>query len=242
MSKEKDNLTFRYKFSFENGVSKEFVVVLDGKTLHILANPNPPAPADWTQLNYNKCPNCPLDEKKHPQCPIAANLVDVVNFFKDLVSYEKTYMMIESGNRNFIGKVSLQEGIKSLVGVYMVTSGCPVMDHLRPMLRVHLPFPNMEESVYRLISMYLMAQYFLFREGKKPDWELRKLLSLCNEVQTVNRSFFKRLRGLKVKDASLNALVALDSIAAYTASFLEDNNLEDMRNLFRVYLEDHASK
>src|SRR5262245_12684471 len=154
MSKSRENLTFRYKFSFENGVTKEFVVVLDGKTLHILANPNP-EPAEWTVLNYHKCPNCPLDEKTHQQCQIASNLVDVVNFFKDLVSYEKTYMMIESGNRNFIGKVSLQEGIKSLVGVYMVTSGCPVMDHLRPMLRVHLPFPNMEESVYRLISMYL---------------------------------------------------------------------------------------
>ena len=98
--------------------------------------------------SVQQVPELPPGRKKHPQCPIAANLVEVVNFFKDLVSYEKTYMMIESGNRNFIGKVSLQEGIKSLVGVYMVTSGCPVMDHLRPMLRVHLPFPNMEESVY----------------------------------------------------------------------------------------------
>ena len=85
--------------------------------------------------------------------------------------------------------------------------------------------------------MYLLAQYFLYKDGRKPDWELRKLLSLCNEIQTVNRSFFKRLRGLKVKDASLNALVALDSIAAYTASFLEDNNLEDMKSLFQVYLD-----
>jgi uncharacterized protein DUF6901 len=237
MSKNNENLTIRYKFSFENGLTKEFVVTLDGKTLHILSNPQATPPAEWTLLQFNKCPNCPLDEKKYPQCPIAANMVDVVNFFKDLVSYEKTYMMIESGNRNFIGKVSLQEGIKSLVGVYMVTSGCPIMDHLRPMLRVHLPFPNMEESVYRLISMYLLAQYFVFREGKRPDWEMRKLLSLCNEIQTVNRSFFKRLRGLKVKDASLNALVALDSIAAYTASFLEDNNLDDMKSLFKVYLD-----
>lgn len=237
MAKANENLTFRYKFSFENGLTKEFVVNLEGKTLHILGSPQPSPSEEWTQLQYNKCPNCPLDETKHTHCPIAVNLVEVVNFFRDLVSYEKTYMMIESGNRNFIGKVSLQEGIKSLVGVYMVTSGCPVMDHLRPMLRVHLPFPNMEESVYRLISMYLLAQYFLLKDGQKPDWEMRKLLSLCNEIQTVNRSFFKRLRGLKVKDASLNALVALDSIAAYTASFLEDNNLEDMKSLFQVYLD-----
>src|SRR5262249_50843326 len=124
--------------------------------------------------------------------------------------------------------------------LYMVTSGCPVMDHFRPMLRVHLPFPNMEESVYRLISMYLLAQYFLSKEGRTPDWELKRLLTLCNDIQTVNRSFFKRIRSMKVKDASLNALVALDSIAAYTVSFLEENNLEDMKQLFKSYLEDRT--
>lgn len=232
----KDHLVYRYKFSFENGSSREFVITLDRKTLQCTNDPveNPP---EWTRLEHHKCPNCPLQESTHPYCPIAISLVDTVDFFKDLVSHEKTYMSIESGHRTFIGKVPLQEGIKSLISIHMVTSGCPVLDHLRPMMRINLPFPDMDESVYRLVSTYLLSQFFLMKAGKKPDWELRRLLSMCNDIQIVNRSFFKRLRTLKVKDASLNALVALDSVAAYTASFLEEENLEALKAMFEPYLD-----
>jgi hypothetical protein len=236
MAKDSENLTIKYKFSFAQGAPREFLITLNPRNLKLIAA-RPENPPSWTQLEYNKCPNCPLDPMKHPQCPIALSIIDVVEFFKDLVSYEKTYISIESGSRTFIGTVPLQEAIKSLVGVFMITSGCPILDQLRPMMRTALPFPNMEESVYRLLSMYLFAQYFLMRDGKKPDWELKSLLQLCNDVQVVNRSFFKRLRTLKVKDASLNALVAIDSVAAYTASFLEEDNLDEIRMLFQPYLE-----
>jgi hypothetical protein len=240
MSKADNSLVYRYKFSFENGSAREFVITLDYKTLRCTDSPvqNPP---EWARLQHNQCPNCPLNERTHPHCPIALNLVEVVNFFKDLVSYEKTYMSIESGSRTYIGKVPLQEAIKSLVGIYMVTSGCPVLDPLRPGMRIHIPFPDMDESMYRLISMYLLSQYFIYKAGGRPDWELKNLLSMCNDIQTVNRSFFRRLRALKLKDASLNALVALDSIAAYTASFLEDGSLGDLKKLFNVNL-DQAGK
>jgi hypothetical protein len=235
--KEKENIVFKFKFSFENGTSQDFTLTLDGRTLKLIAPPvaNPPM---WTQLEYNKCPNCPLDSYKNPHCPIALNIVGVVDYFKDLVSYEKTYLTIECGQRTFIGKVSLQEAIKSLVGIYMITSGCPIMDHLRPMMQNFVPFPTMEESVYRLISMYALSQLLRFRSGKRADWDLTKLLSICNDVQVINRSFFKRLRALKLKDASLNALVALDSVAAYTASFLEENNFEEFKMKFLSYLEE----
>jgi Domain of unknown function (DUF6901) len=235
--KERENIVFKFKFSFQNGTSQDFTITLDGRTLKLIAPPVS-SPPMWTQLEYNKCPNCPLDSLKHPHCPIALNLVDIVDYFKDLVSYEKTYLTIETGQRTFIGKVSLQEAIKSLVGIYMVTSGCPVMDHLRPMMQNYVPFPTMDESVYRLISMYVMAQLIRFRSGKRADWDLEKLLSICNDVQIINRSFFKRLRALKLKDASLNALVALDSIAAYTASFLEENNFGEFKAMFAPYLEE----
>lgn len=230
-------LTFRYKFNFENGVTKEFAVRLDKRTFQLLTEPKTDHP-DWTQLEFNKCSNCPLDPATHKYCPIAVNIVDIISFFKDLISYEKTYMAIENEHRTYIGKVSLQEGIKSLIGLYMVTSGCPVMDKLRPMVLIHVPFPTLRESIYKLISMYLLAQYFIGKQGKIPDWSLKKLVELCNEIQIVNRSFFKRIREQKVKDASLNAIVALDSSAVYTASSIEDDNLDEIRELFKGFLED----
>ncbi|PWT91159.1 MAG: hypothetical protein C5B54_05840 [Acidobacteria bacterium] len=236
-SKPGEVLTFRYKFNFENGVAKEFAVELDKTTLGLINQPREDHP-DWTKLEFNKCPNCPLDSKVHPHCPIAINISDLIAFFKDLISYEKTYMAIETDSRTYIGKVSLQEGIKSLIGLYMVSSGCPVMDKLRPMVLIHAPFPTLRESIYKLISMYLLAQYFAKREGKEPDWSLKRLIELCNDIQVVNRSFFKRVREVKVKDASLNALVALDSFAVYTASSIEDDNLDEIRALFKAFLEE----
>src|ERR1700751_4217588 len=95
-------LTFRYKFNFENGVTKDFAVRLDKRTFQLLTEPKAENP-DWTQLEFNKCPNCPLDPAKHKHCPIAVNIVDIIHFFKDLISYEKTYMAIENEQRTYIG-------------------------------------------------------------------------------------------------------------------------------------------
>jgi hypothetical protein len=234
-------LNFKYRFNFENGKTTEFTIQLRRNDLGLVAEPGASQPPEWTRLEFNQCPNCPLRKETHPYCPIAVNVVDVVNFFKDVISYEKTYVTIETDSRTYIGKVSVQEGIKSLMGLFMATSGCPVMDKLRPMAATHLPFPTIEESIYRLLSMYLLAQYFVLKDGGHPDWEMKKLLDICNEIQTVNRSFFKRIKQQGVKDASLNAIVALDSFATYTASSLEDNNLDEMRELFKGYLR-HASK
>lgn len=232
-------LNFKYRFNFESGKSREFAIQLKKGDLQLVVDHSNTTHPEWTKLEYNQCPNCPLKPDTHPHCPIAVNIVDIVDFFKDIISYEKTYVTIETDSRTYIGKVSVQEGIKSLIGLFMATSGCPVMDKLRPMAQTHLPFPTMEESTYRLLSMYLLAQYFIVKDGGEADWKLEKLLGICNDVQTVNRSFFKRIKQQGVRDASLNAIVALDSFATYTASSLEDNNFDEVRELFKAYLKTH---
>ena len=40
------------------------------------------------------------------------------------------------------------------------------------MARFHLPLASSAETIYRSVSMYFMAQYFLAKEGKEPDLEL----------------------------------------------------------------------
>tara|TARA_B100000686_G_scaffold86198_1_gene93073 strand:- start:90 stop:251 length:162 start_codon:yes stop_codon:yes gene_type:complete len=41
--------------------------------------------------------------------------------------------------RCYVEHTTMTEAVSSLLGIYMVTSGCPVMDKLRPMVRFHLP-------------------------------------------------------------------------------------------------------
>ena len=105
------------------------------------------------------------------------------------------------------------------------------------MVRYHLPFVTLRETRYRVISMYLMAQYFLYRRGKEPDWELKNLVTVYDEIQIVNKSFFQRLAHIKVMDATLNALIKLDMFAKHISMLVNKDSLDEMECLFKGYFE-----
>ncbi|NIO07466.1 MAG: hypothetical protein GTO40_05470 [Deltaproteobacteria bacterium] len=228
-------VSIKYKFVFSNKAIREFDVRLDGDTLSLISQVRSSYP-EWTRLTFGQCPNCPLDPKRHPHCPIALNVVDIVDFFKNSISYEKVDVEIVTESRNYVKRADLQAGISSMLGIYMVTSGCPLMDKLRPMVKTHLPFATPEETIYRILSMYLLAQYFVYKEGQKPDWDLEHLQEIYEQVQIVNRSFCQRLAQIKIKDASLNAVVSLDSFASLTTFSLELDQLDRVKGLFHSYL------
>ena len=237
MTKKSDKIiTFKYKFKFKGGSEKEFNVKLDNKTLNLIQTERKSYPK-WTELKYYKCPTCPLNEDQHNFCPVAANLVEVVDFFKASISYDEVDLFIETEQRGYLKHTTLQQGINSLIGIYMVTCNCPIMNKLKPMVRYHLPFATLQETRYRAISMYLLAQYFLYKRGKKPDWELANLIKIYDDIRIVNKYFFKRLSEIKIKDATLNAIVKLDMFAQHVSAFLDRNVLDEMESSFDVYFE-----
>ena len=71
---EKENLVFSYTFIKEDGSSKFFEIHLDPQTLDLIHEPLAKLPF-WTELEFSKCPNCPLNKQQVPNCPIAANIV-----------------------------------------------------------------------------------------------------------------------------------------------------------------------
>ena len=125
--------------------------------------------------------------------------------------------------------------MSSLIGIFMSTSGCPVMDKLRPMVRTHLPFATLEETVIRSLSMYLLAQYFIAKRGGKPDWDMRDLVKIYADVRIVNDHFFKRIAKIQIQDASLNAVVHLDCFANFTNSTLVEQGLDEVEKMFAAY-------
>jgi hypothetical protein len=120
----------------------------------------------------------------------------------------------------------------------MVVSGCPIMNKLRPMAFTHLPFATVEETTYRAVSMYLLAQYFRNRHGKKADWSLEELLKIYEEVRAVNHSFVRRLLSINPLDASINALVSLDCFGTVAAFSIVQDSLKALEPLFQSYLDD----
>jgi hypothetical protein len=231
-----DTLTFSYVFILGDGRKKEFNVRTDGSTMNQIVSGDGPAP-DWTALTFHQCSNCPLDATAFPQCPAALSLVDVVDFFHDDISYDEADVFIEAPVRNYSRHISLQEGISSLVGLLMATSGCPHLEKLKPMARFHLPFADDYETTYRNLSMYLLAQYFISREGGSPDWELKGLVGLYDDIRTVNKHFVQRLTNIQVKDASLNALVKLDCFAMSIDFTVNQGMIDDYREMFGPFLK-----
>jgi len=230
------NLIFKYQYKFNDGSQKEFIVELDKKSLNLVESPQEAYP-EWTELENCKCPNCPLKEDEHKYCPVAKSITGVIDFFKDSISYEEVDVTVKTSARSYNKHTSLQQGVSSLLGLYMVTSGCPVLGKLKPMVRHHLPFATLEETSYRALSMFLLAQYFINKRGGKPDWTLDRLVHIYDDIQTVNRSFWKRLSHIKLQDASTNALVILDSFAGYVVFKIDKDKLSDIDLLCDSYFE-----
>jgi hypothetical protein len=233
-----ETISYLYRFTLPDGSIKEFRFALQGDTLALVRQPRAEYP-EWTRLSYSQCPNCPLKESESPLCPIAANLTDVVDFFQGAVSSDTITLEIVSDTRSVTKRTSMANGVSALIGVVNVSSGCPVLDKLRPMLRTHLPFSSIEETMYRTLTMYLMAQYFRQRRGLEADWNLEKLLDIFEDIRVVNRAFCQRLYAACTKDANVNALIHLDSFVELTnfALLKKKDRLDRLERSFEAFLE-----
>jgi hypothetical protein len=226
-------LTYRYKFQFENGEEKMFEVLLDERTLQIIRNSSEPH-AEWTKLTYQQCKNCPLTEVAY--CPVAMNIAPLINEFKFSTSYDKTWVVVETPQRTYAHETTVQSGLSALLGIYMVTSGCPILDYLRPMVRFHLPFATADETVFRAVSMYLVAQYFRERNGLPPNWQLDGLMEIYKEIGIVNKGMWDRLSKASTYDANVNALIVLSTFGD-ALRFSLKKDLEGLSTFFSKYVE-----
>ncbi|MCU0242776.1 MAG: hypothetical protein MUF51_10185 [Vicinamibacteria bacterium] len=224
-------IKYVYRFEFPDGSHQQYSVFLEYATLTILPPPRTSYP-EWTALEYKKCPHCPLDPAKNPRCPIAANLVDVVAFLKDWRSFDQVDTIVIARNRTYSKRTSLQEAASALLGIFMVASGCPILNKLRPMLATHLPFMDSDESTFRTISMYLTAQYFLAKNGRPADWSLANMLPFLKDCHMANAGICERLRSLGIRDAVLNALAVLNMQGELTCITLETGDFDRWRRVF----------
>lgn len=233
--------TLNYLFRFPNGQQQAFTVQLEKDSLHLVSMSRPARPPEWTRLETFRCSHCPLDAARYTHCPVAVNLTELLGFFRDHISHERVDLRIETDDRTYEKQTSLQGAVSSLLGIYMVSSGCPIMGRLKPMVRFHLPFATLEETKYRAISMYLVAQYLLAQQGGTPDWTLQGLVRIYDDVRIVNQNFSARLNELKVKDTSLNAISILSSFAEFTSMSIDYGMLEELQMLFDAYLNAEPS-
>jgi len=225
------SIPIRYCFTFGDGSQEIINLRLDAQSLELKRDDLPDELPTWTALGFHQCPNCPLTAEVNPRCPLAVHLVSTVNRFKGKLSYHEIHLNVITPERIFSKLTTLPNAISSLMGLISATCGCPVTAPLRPMARFHLPFASNEETIYRVASMYLLAQYFLRKKGKGTDQELAGLTDIYMNIQIVNNSFTQRLRDASQTESTLDAMVILDSYAQIMPEQIEDS-LESISYLF----------
>ncbi len=226
--------TYHYTFTFDDGSRISLDVILDSVDL-AYQNPPPVELPEWTRLEYMQCLNCPLDPTVVTHCPVAVNLVQVSDAFNETVSHRNAVITIRTKERTYMKECGVQEGLGALLGIVMATSGCPVLDKLRPMVRTHLPFSTFRETLYRAVSMYIMAQQFREKKGLEARYDLNGLRDIYEAVSDVNHAMSNRMRARFDQDANVNALVVLNCMAQFTAITLEDDVLDELDVLFKAY-------
>ncbi|MFN3740272.1 MAG: DUF6901 family protein [Thermodesulfovibrionales bacterium] len=232
-----DFFKITYIFKFKEKPAKFFELNLDPKTLNIIQKTKS-HPLEWTRLDYKKCSVCNL-EQNQKYCPVAVNIADIAMDFKDIFSHEEVDVLVKVEERSYLASTTIQQALSSLAGIIMATGGCPVLEYLKPMVRFHLPFASITETAFRMMSMYLMARYIVWKNGGRPDFDFEGLKKIYRDVSSVNRDFAERLRAASEKDANLNAIVNLDCFANLIPLMIEDT-IEEIKPYFSAYFKDKA--
>lgn len=229
-----NTISIRYRFTLPNGREHDFLLELDKDTAELVTKTVADPPA-WTQLDYHKCTNCPLPTTVK-RCPSALHLAGVIDRFANVVSYDNISVSVETDERSVAAQLSAQQGLASLLGVIMASSGCPRTAVFRPMARFHLPFSSEAETAFRSAAMYLLAQHFIARDGGTPDVLLENLEAVYRGVHVVNKGIAQRLRAATTQDAILNAVVLLDVNTTLVPAVIHEL-LDEMRPAFKALLE-----
>ena len=219
-----------YRFDLPDGSQKSLEFTFDAVDFR-LSNAPPDAPPFWTDLKFNQCANCPLNAAEHPHCPAALQMVRAVEPLKALVSFDTVGVTVTQAERTVYAETTVQQAMSSVLGLVMATAGCPWTDRFRPMARFHLPFASEMETVYRSLSMFLLARELT---GEPHDSGFAPLEDLYENLHVVNRDMSRRLGAATRTDPARNAMALLDAYTTLLPAALE-SSLEELKPLFDAW-------
>ncbi len=218
-----------YSFELPGNVKHNFEFRLDTETFEIATNAACIQP-DWAKLDHHRCKGCPVSSAEY--CPVALNICKVVMPMRDVVSYETVKCSVVTQERTYAVTTSAQEALRSLMIFVIAASACPQVDFLKPLELFHLPFMTLEEIISRIVSAYLLFQYFRKRQGLPFDCELTGLRKIFETLEGIGVAMAERLRSERMAgDAAINALVILHDFSLFVPLHIDDH-LDILRSAF----------
>lgn len=177
----------------------------------------------WTRLAHHRCPNCPLAVSDTAHCPAAQDMAPVAVAFEREPSHARVRVEVLHTGRTFSQDTDVQSAMRSLLGLVLATSGCPILSQMKGPARLHMPFATIEETLFRMVGAYLVGQYLETRGH--PTWgrDLSGMHRMYHDIQTVNRHLSLRLVDVACGDASANAMASLAAVAELLSFSLNDH-------------------
>ena len=154
-----------YRVTLKDATLEIIDLHLDPETLSVINRSVEDLPP-WTRLDYYQCPHCPLDISTNPHCPVAVSLVDIVNRFNRVASYDEVDVEVITSDRTTTRSTTSQKAVSSLFGLLIATSGCPHTTFLKPMARFHLPMSKPGGN-HLPRDRHVSARPVLYPEGGK---------------------------------------------------------------------------
>jgi hypothetical protein len=228
----------RYRFDLPDGSQKTLDFLFDSASFRLI-NPAPAAPPFWTELEFNRCANCPLSAAQHRYCPAALHMATALEPLKALVSFDTVGVAVVQAERTMYVETTAQQAMSSVLGLIMATAGCPWTDRLRPMARFHLPFASETETLYRSVSMFLLSRELSAAASRSSDAAagggvFAALEDLYRNLHVVNRDMSRRLGAAASTDPARNAIALLDTYTMLLPAAL-DRSLDELRPLFDAW-------
>lgn len=222
--------TIEYHLALEDGRTISYALEIDKNTLvSRCITPEEQLP-QWTRMHQDSCSQCSLANTEY--CPIATRLVAPVLLFNDILSHTRATTTVITPERNYVKKSDAQDALRSLFGLIMATSGCPLMQPFKFMARYHLPFSTLEETISRITTTHLMRQMITHPDAKEVVVNLKEIETLYNSIQALNEGIIKRLRKAAQTDSVLNAVVILSAISSLVPIIFK-SELEKLKPLFK---------
>lgn len=195
----------------------------------------------WTHLANHQCSHCPLSAGVYACCPLAIRVIPFVKQLGHLNSVDEMKVSVVQGGCTKQMIAPVQDILGSLLGLFMATSECPYTQFLRPMAHFHLPLADPDETLYRLLSMYRLAQYFKKEVTGRAYSGFSELEDHYARLVEVNHKLSERIREAlgpegRKHDGAINAVILLDALSQYVPASIGDA-IEELELIFRAYWE-----
>jgi hypothetical protein len=190
--------------------------------------PRPNAmPADWTKLDFHKCPCCTLQVGGY--CPAALSLEETLLCLREHKSFEiVTASAMDPEERTTSVKWPLQKVGAAFVQIAVFCSGCPVGSRFRPMLRDLRVFATSRE-----LSKHLVYKHLLQHKGDAAA-STQAIAEALTPLHEVFSHLFKRLQHVPMEanqDAIPNSIVLMHSMTMHLETMVGKLIAEIMEEL-----------